>query len=112
VSFVSATNGIVVGNKGLMIRISNGSTSSQNPSNRTFLPLSSIGGSTINIFAVGGKPSIYPAYSSPHPDSKAVTLSSKLGQFWTKQEDRIIYTEVELYILMDIHHLMDIHFDK
>jgi photosystem II stability/assembly factor-like uncharacterized protein len=85
ISFRSSSQGYVVGRGGLMLSVnSSGSAYSQNPINRTLLPLKSVGGTSEIVFAVGGIQRTI-EYGA-HPDSKAVTLTQVSGQTWVKTE--------------------------
>ena len=85
ISFRSTSQGYVVGKGGLLLSVnSNGGAYSQNPINRTLLPLKSVGGTSETVFAVGGIQRTI-EYGA-HPDSKAVTLTKVSGQTWVKTE--------------------------
>ncbi|MPR36107.1 YCF48-related protein [Salmonirosea aquatica] len=84
ISLTSPTEGTVVGAGGFLGKLSGSPTTVSLPSERTFLPLTSVGGTSDSVFAVGGFPRIIE--EGTHPDSKAVLLSKVTGQSWVKNE--------------------------
>lgn len=96
IAFRSVSQGYVVGSGGLMLGVNDtGNAYSQNPLNRTFLPLKSVGGTNDKVFAVGGSPRRIDQI--PHPNSTAVLLTLEAGQPWVKTETGFSLSPIEGY---------------